>query len=56
MSAGKWRDPKPPKHPKTKKELVGGFDPASIVRRPFGFRETIDTCEFCVDNCEGCIG
>lgn len=50
MSLGKWRDPKPPKHPVTKKLLVGGYNPAEIVRRPFGFRETIDDYrEWCVD-------
>lgn len=31
---------KPPKHPVTKKELVGGFDPLTVSQKPFGYRET----------------
>lgn len=31
---------KNPKHPVTKRELVGGFNPAKLVRRPFGFIRT----------------
>jgi len=32
---------KPPKHPVTKKELVGGFDPLTVSQKPFGYRETV---------------
>lgn len=31
---------KNPKHPVTKKELVGGFNPLTVSGRPFGFRGT----------------
>jgi hypothetical protein len=32
---------KNPRHPKTKQELVGGFDPLTVSQRPFGYRHTI---------------
>lgn len=30
-----------PKHPVTKRELVGGFNPLDVSRRPFGYRHTV---------------
>lgn len=40
-------DTKNPKHPVTKKELVGGFNPLDVSQRPFGYRETVDTLCCC---------
>lgn len=31
---------KNPKHPVTKQELVGGFDPLSVSQKPFGYVRT----------------